>query len=155
MYIHQYGGRYHTLKDDAVTSSPYPCLCALIRKAGRVVTSKYDKYLKPCGLKVTQLSMLAKIAKSPNITVSELAQSLRMDQTTVSRNLQVLEKSGYIHFEDETTDHRIKKIQIVALGVSKMNEAVPLWEKAQMDMERVLGDADIKMMMEILRKLTK
>lgn len=138
-----------------MTTSPYPCLCALIRKAGRVVTRKYDKYLKPCGLKVTQLSMLAKIAKNPNITVSELAESLRMDQTTVSRNLQVLEKSGYIHLEDETTDHRIKKIQIADLGVSKMNEAVPLWEKAQLDMERVLGGDSIKVMMEILRKLTK
>ena len=137
-----------------MTSSPYPCFCALLRKAGRVVTRGYDGCLKPCGLKVTQLSMLAKIAKNPDITGSELAQSLRMDQTTVSRNLRVLEKSGYIHLEGETTDHRVKKIQIADLGVSKMNEAVPLWERAQLDMERVLGDS-AGAMVEILRKLTR
>ncbi len=137
-----------------MTTSSYPCLCALIRKAGRIVTRNYDKYLKPCGLKVTQLSMLAKIAKNPAITVSELAESLRMDQTTVSRNLRVLEKSGFIHLEDEMTDHRVKRIQIAGLGVSKMNEAIPLWEKAQLDMDRVLGRESIETMMKTLEKLS-
>jgi DNA-binding MarR family transcriptional regulator len=142
-------------KDYAVTTSPYPCFCALIRKAGRIVTRNYDKYLKPCGLKATQLSMLSKIAKNPDTAVSALAESLRMDQTTVSRNLQVLEKSGFIHLEDEMTDHRIKRIRITDLGVSKMNEAIPLWEQAQLDMERVLGRESIEEMMKTLKKLTK
>ncbi len=137
-----------------MTTSPYPCLCALIRKAGRIVTRNYDNYLKFCGLKVTQLSMLAKIAKNPAITVSELAESLRMDQTTVSRNLRVLEKSGFIHLEDDMTDQRVKRIQIADLGASKMNQAIPLWEKAQLDMERVLGRESIEEMMKTLNKLT-
>lgn len=98
--------------------------------------------------------MLAKIAKNPAITVSELAESLRMDQTTVSRNLRVLEKSGFIHLEDEMTDHRVKRIQIAGLGVSKMNEAIPLWEKAQLDMDRVLGRESIETMMKTLEKLS-
>jgi DNA-binding MarR family transcriptional regulator len=99
--------------------------------------------------------MLAKIARNPSITVSDLAESLVMDQTTVSRNLRVLEKSGYIHLEDEMTDHRIKRIQISDFGVSKMNEAIPLWEKAQLDMEQVLGRESIEMMMKTFKKLTK
>jgi DNA-binding MarR family transcriptional regulator len=98
--------------------------------------------------------MLAKIAKNPAITVSELAESLRMDQTTVSRNLRVLEKSGFIHLEDDMTDQRVKRIQIADLGASKMNQAIPLWEKAQLDMERVLGRESIEEMMKTLNKLT-
>jgi len=137
-----------------VTTSPYPCLCAMIRKAGRIVTRNYDKHLKPCGLKVTQLSMLSKIAGKPAVTVSELAESLRMDQTTVSRNLRVLEKSGYVQLEEETTDHRIKRIQIADPGVSKMSEAIPLWEKAQREMELILGRESIELMMKTFRKLT-
>jgi len=137
-----------------MTASTYPCLCALIRKAGRIVTRNYDKCLKPSGLKVTQLSMLANIAGNPAITVSELAELLLMDQTTVSRNLRILEKSGYIHLKDETSDHRIKRIHLADPGLSKMKEALPLWENAQLDMERALGRESIGMMMETLKKLT-
>lgn len=97
--------------------------------------------------------MLANIARHPATTVSELAKLLSMDQTTVSRNLRVLEKSGYIRLESERTDHRIKRIQISDLGVSKMNEARPLWEQAQLEMQRVLGRENIDVMIKSVKKL--
>ena len=136
-------------------TSRYPCLCAMIRKAGRIATRNYDKCLKSSGLKSTQYGMLTNIAKNPAITVSELAELMFMDQTTVSRNLRVLQKSGYIHLEDDIADQRVKRIQITDFGVSKMNEAMPLWEKAQLDMERVLGRENIDVMMKTFKKLAK
>ncbi len=136
-------------------NSRHPCLCTLIRKVGRIATRNYDNLLKPCGIKITQFSLLANIARNPATTVSELAELLSMDQTTVSRNIRVLEKSGYIRFEGEMTDHRIKRIQISDLGVSKMNEARPLWEQAQLEMQRVLGRENIEVMMKSVKKLLK
>lgn len=138
-----------------MSNSQYPCFCFLIRKAGRITTRNYDNYLKPCGLKVTQFSMLANIARNPASTVSELAELLSMDQTTVSRNLRLLEKSGYIRIESEMTDHRIKRIQISDLGVSKINEARPLWEQAQLEIQRVLGGENIDVMIKSVKKLLK
>ena len=96
--------------------------------------------------------MMANIARNPGITVSALAELLHMDQTTVSRNLQVLEKSGYMHLEPEVTDHRIKRIRLADLGVSKMDEARPLWEKAQMEMERILGKEALEGLLSSLKK---
>ncbi len=123
----------------AKPATRYPCLCAAARKTGRVLTQKYDRYLKPSGLKVTQFSMLANISRNPGISVSELAKLLLMDQTTVTRNLRVLEKSRYIQFLPEETDQRIKRIQVTEIGKSKMDVARPLWDKAQAEMEQLLG----------------
>lgn len=136
-----------------VESPQYPCLCAVTRKAGRILTRQYDEYLKPSGLKTTQFSMLANIARNPAITVSELAKLLAMDQTTVSRNLRVLEKSGYISMEPEKADRRIRRIEIAEPGVAKMIEARPLWEKAQMETERVLGRESIETLLSIFKKV--
>jgi len=97
--------------------------------------------------------MLAKIAGNPATTVSELAELLFMNQTTVSRNLRVLEKSGYIHLESEISDHRIKRIRISDLGVYKINEATPFWDKAQQEMEGILGRENIEMIMKSFKKL--
>ncbi len=136
-----------------VETSRYPCLCAVTRKAGRILTRHYDNYLKPSGLKTTQFSMLVNIVRNPATTVSELAKLLAMDQTTVTRNLRVLVKSGYIHVEPEVADQRIKRIQIADMGMSKMNEAGPLWEKAQLNMERVLGRASIEGLLSTFKKM--
>ena len=138
---------------NTVEALKYPCLCAVIRKAGRIVTKQYDHYLKPSGIKITQYSMLANITRSPGITVSELANLLLMDQTTVTRNLRVLEKLGYIFLEVDVTDQRIRRIQVSDDGISKMDEARPLWEKAQREIERILGKKSIEGMLDIFKKL--
>jgi MarR family transcriptional regulator, organic hydroperoxide resistance regulator len=137
-----------------VETYQYPCLCAVIRKTGRVLTRKYDDYLKASGVKVTQFSMLANIARNPGITVSGLAKMLFMDQTTVTRNLRVLEKSGYIHIGTEAIDYRIKRILVSDIGTAKLDEARPLWEKAQLDMDRVLGRKSIGRLLKSLSKIT-
>ena len=133
----------------------YPCLCAVIRKTGRILTRKYDCHLKASGLKITQFSMLANIARNPGITVSELAKTLFMDQTTVTRNLRVLEKSGYVHIKAETTDNRIRRILVSDIGKTKMAKARPLWEKAQLEMDRIIGRESIDGLLRNLNKLTK
>ena len=143
------------LEDLKMPDSQYPCLCALIRRAGRIATRNYDSFLKPCGLKVTQLSMLAKIAYNASVNVNELAELLVMDQTTVSRNLRVLEKLGYICLESEKSDHRIKRIRISDLGLSKMNEAIPFWDKAQLEMEKTLGGDNIMMLIRNFKKIAE
>ena len=154
MYIHvSMAADIKKPENHSVETSLYPCLCAVIRKAGRILTREYDHYLKPTGLKITQFSMLANITRNPGITVSELAKLLVMDQTTVTRNLRVLENSGYIHLEPEVTDHRIKRIQISDMGMSKMNEAWPLWEKAQLEVERILGRESIEGLLGSFKKI--
>jgi len=154
MYIHiSMAADTTRIQNNPVETSRYPCLCAVSRKAGRILTRQYDHYLKPSGLKITQFSMLANIARNPCITVSELAKLLVMDQTTVTRNLRILEKSGYIHLEPEATDHRIKRILVADLGRSKMDEARPLWEKAQLETERILGRESIEGLLSSFRRI--
>jgi len=135
-------------------TSPLPCLCAATRRAGRVLTRQYDRHLKPSGLKITQYSMLAHIARHPGISVSELADLLWMDQTTVTRNLRVLERAGLIHLVPESTDHRIKRIQVTESGLSRMEAARPLWEQAQQETERVLGGDGIQGLLDGFGRLS-
>ena len=141
-------------KSHLVETPKYPCMCAVIRKTGRLLTKKYDQYLKPSGLKITQFSMLANIARNPGITVSKLAELLVMDQSTVTRNLRVLEKTGYIHLEADTVDHRIKRIQITDFGMSRMDEARPYWEKAQLEIERIMGRKSIEGLLSSFKEIT-
>ena len=141
-------------KSHLVETPQYPCMCAVIRKTGRLLTKKYDQYLKPSGLKITQFSMLANIARNPGIALSKLAELLVMDQSTVTRNLRVLEKTGYIHIETDTEDHRIKRTRITDFGISRMDEAWPFWEKAQLEIERIIGRESIEGLLSSFKEIT-
>ena len=156
LYVYAYFMKINAAKTKKqfVETQQYPCMCAVIRKTGRLLTKKYDRYLKPSGLKVTQFSMLANISRNPGIAVSKLAELLVMDQSTVTRNLRVLEKIGYIHIETDTVDHRIKRIQITDFGISRMDEAWPYWEKAQLEIERIIGREHIEELLSIFREIT-
>ncbi|MCB2185599.1 MAG: MarR family winged helix-turn-helix transcriptional regulator [Deltaproteobacteria bacterium] len=132
-----------------------PCLCAAVRKAGRRLTRHYDRRLEPSGLKITQFSMLANINRNPGLTVSDLAGLLVMDQTTVTRNLGVLVREGYVRLEPAETDRRVKRVYISGPGAAKLAQARPWWDQAQREVEETLGRQGAEGLLAILGKLAE
>ena len=63
------------------------CTCANLRKATRVITQAFDAALQPTGLKATQFTVLATLARQGDGPLTLLAESLVMDRTTLTRNL--------------------------------------------------------------------
>ena len=67
------------------------CNCSTLRSATRVLTQAYDEVLRPSGLRTTQFSILARLAGVGPVPLSELAELLAMDRTTLARNLRPLD----------------------------------------------------------------
>ena len=72
------------------------CVCFKVRKSARAITKLYEKVLRPSGLRATQFSLLMAARVLGPVTVVKLAQAAVMERTTLTRNLQVLEKRGLI-----------------------------------------------------------
>ena len=131
------------------------CVCANLRKKTRVVTQLYDKVLEPTNLKVTQYSMLANIANHQAVSVSQLGDILLLDQTTITRNVNLLKKNGYVDVTRDTQDGRTKIISLTSTGIEKLNEATPLWMAIQ---EKVIQDIGLEKYIDFydtLRKIQK
>src|SRR2546427_1550179 len=71
-----------------------PCVCNTLRMATRAVTQLYDDVLRPSGLRVTQFSILAAIARMGEANLRQLENTLAIDQTTLTRSLKLLERDG-------------------------------------------------------------
>lgn len=110
-------------------------------KKTRVVTQLYDKLLQPTGLKITQYSMLANIAHYQAVSISRLGDILRLDQTTVTRNIRLLKEQDYVQLTKDTQDARSKNITLTDKGFAKLNEARPIWQAIQ---RRVIDDIGIE-----------
>lgn len=125
----------------ASTVPSFGCTCARLRKLTRRLTRIYDAHLVAQAIKVTQFSLLANAARREH-TLSEFAAELEMDRSTLSRNLAPLAAQGWVDISIGA-DPRSRSISITAAGRRKLKAALPLWRKAQCEVESVLGAAGV------------
>lgn len=135
--------------------NPQSCACGNLRKTTRTITQFYDKMLQPIGLRSTQCLLLLDISFNENISVTNLANILLMDQSTVTRNVELLRKNGYIDIKKEELDSRKKCIAITNKGLKKLDEALPIFKKAQSKIEDGIGKERIEELLKTLKDIEK
>jgi DNA-binding MarR family transcriptional regulator len=115
------------------------CTCGQLRKAARAVTLLYDNAFKSSGLLSTQLGVLHAICKSESIKISDLANELDMDRTTLTRNLSILERQGFIKISTGK-DHRTRIVTATTKGRTAVTKALPLWNEIQRNVRQEMGE---------------
>jgi DNA-binding MarR family transcriptional regulator len=119
-------------------STRLPCYCATLRQATRVISQRYEAALRGTQLTPNQYTLLTVLTEMPRPRVNDLAEALAMDQTTLSRTLQVMQREGLIS-SVAGADKRESRWIITALGRSRMRRALPRWQEAQRSVEKALG----------------
>jgi DNA-binding MarR family transcriptional regulator len=115
------------------------CACYNLRRAARAATRFYDDLLRPSGLRTTQVSLLMSAKLRGPVTLSKLAEMTVTERTTLTRNLTVLEKKGFIRI-DQGSDRRERQVALTGPGEEALFAVIPLWEKAQAHIEKGLGE---------------
>ena len=128
------------------------CACATLRRAARLVTQLYDEELRP-RLPASQFALLSAIAKRPKSTQSALARTLAFDKTTLSRNLALLKKNGWIEYT-ATDDQRERGVRLTAAGADLLVAAKPGWRRAQKRLQSAMTAAQWDAMWRVLRDVT-
>ncbi|PID21049.1 MarR family transcriptional regulator [Sporosarcina sp. P3] len=131
------------------------CASANLRTVSGSLTQLYNHLLKPTGLKITQYYMLGNIYTSPDISISRLGEMMLLDQTTVTRNLNILNEAGYVQIKRAEQDSRTKVVTITKLGYEKLNDATPIWVQVQEQIEGAIGKAEYMDLLEKLGALQK
>src|SRR5271154_1116512 len=82
--------------DKTAEFNPMGCNCLALRQAARQVTQLYERHMAPVGLRATQYSILARLARRGPLSINELAEAMLMDRTTTSRNIRPLQRDKLI-----------------------------------------------------------
>ncbi len=131
------------------------CNCFATRKAARRLTQIYDTKLAPCGIKSTQLMMLAAIERKGELTVNDLAQIMVLDRTTTGKNLKPMEREGYLNSAVSKADRRSRSITLTAKGKAMLIRAYPLWKSAHDEFQRTHGAGFAARYRQMLREVTE
>jgi DNA-binding MarR family transcriptional regulator len=86
---------------------------------------------------VTQFTILATLAQTGPLSISELSAKLGLERTTLSRNLRLIENKGWVSALAHD-DQRVRKMALTPKGRKTAVNALTVWRRAEASAETVL-----------------
>ena len=119
------------------------CIATRLRLAARVITKVYDDALRPFGLTVAQMSLLAVAADRGVIRQAEVCTQLQFDNSTLSRNLELMRENRWLEKVAEA-DARVHTHRLTGAGQALLERVMPAWRAAQRRARELLGESGVK-----------
>ena len=116
------------------------CLLGHWRKASRVLTGLYETEMRSFGLKSSQLSLLVAVAKAGPVRRVDLGKRLHLDPSTLTRNLRVMLKQGWVEEIPDEHDARSAPLKVTDNGRKLLASIAPAWKRAQARAKQLLGN---------------
>ena len=135
----------------AIAAVATQCTCLSLRRLTRKVTQRYDELLAPSGLRCTQFSLLGMLHAPGDLSVSALADRLDVDRTTLTRNLHLLAERRLVSVVDGA-DARSRSVTLTPQGRQAFARALPLWRRAQDEVNAKLGGEGVTRLHDTLRR---
>ncbi|WP_101925072.1 MULTISPECIES: MarR family winged helix-turn-helix transcriptional regulator [Luteimonas] len=129
------------------------CSCQRLRKLSRLMSQRYDQALAPAGLNVNQYAIL-RYAQRQARTVGELAATLGMQRSTLSRDLKHLVTAGWLQLQRDPDDARQRRVALLPAGSAILTDAEPRWRDAQRQVEALLGVDEVGQLHATLDRVT-
>jgi DNA-binding MarR family transcriptional regulator len=115
------------------------CLGYRTRKLARAVTRLYNDRLRPLGLNLTEMNLLAAIAAQGAVQPARLGRAMALEKSTLSRNSSRLVDRGWVEVRDHP-DGRGVLLALTAHGNEMLLRAVPAWTKAQQQAHSLVAE---------------
>lgn len=134
---------------------PFHCVSNNLHQTARAATRIYGEELRKTGIQRSQFSILAYLSHLGSARVSDLADMMFLERTTMTRNLNPLQKSGLIIISQDPDDARARRVMLTESGVVKFREALPCWKRAQKRIVDEFGEGNWQVLEASLRDLRK
>lgn len=115
------------------------CTVLRLQNTARVAAQLYAGYYAEVDLTAAQFGTLAYLYRDGVHSVGTLADAVHTDQTTLTRNLRLLEKRGLISQAVSAADRRRRDIRLTPDGRRLFQKAVLVWQRAQAALTEKIG----------------
>ena len=132
-------------------TQPYKsaCYCTNLRRSANIISDVYDAALKEAGLTIAQYYLLINLSRLESANITHWAERVGLDRSTMVRNIKLLQARDFV----EMIEGHGKVFTLSPKGKQTLELAIPLWQKAQEQIEAVLGKDDTEAIFRISEKL--
>jgi DNA-binding MarR family transcriptional regulator len=138
-----------------MTHNPLPvldCACATVRRTARLVTQLYSREIGH-GVEPTQFMLLSVLQVRPGSGQAPLARALGLDKTTLSRNLLLMKRNGWIE-PAITADQRERGYQLTPSGEKLLAATKPGWKRAQQKLRSATKTSDWQNILSVFNSVS-
>ena len=129
-----------TIADDLAEQVRSACLGMRVARLHRVVARVYEQELQTAGLSLPQMEILTVLITAAGpVRPAALATKLMTERSTVSRNLALMQKRGWVTVAETSPTGRAMSVTITGTGVAAFTSASTAWRSAQTSAARILG----------------
>lgn len=100
------------------------------RLAARRIGQFLERRMAAAGMSLPQFWLMAQIASMPDDRLGALAGRMGLDPSSLSRNLKVLERLGWIEIAMVDQDQRRRMVWLTEAGAHALEAALPIWRAA-------------------------
>ena len=130
------------------------CLCLHVQRTARALARRFDDALRPIGLTNGQFSLMMSLNRPDPPAMAAVASLLAMDQTTLTAALKPLRRRRLVKVTANPRDRRSRLLTLTPTGRGLLVRAVPVWERAHLEIEALLDDGDSERLRKNLRALS-
>lgn len=128
------------------------CLLLNTVMAARALTRRYDERLRPYGVSVIQFSVMMIVDGATGRTVTDMANRIAMDRTTLLRNLELLVRRDLVKASPAPKGNG-RVFELTQTGKTLLAQLIPEWHKAQDEMQTNLTGHDKESLLTALQIL--
>lgn len=130
------------------------CVARRLRQVNRTITRLYDEALRPYGLTVNQLNILAVILSKRQIQPGQLGHALGMEKSTVSRTIDRMARKNWLQISSGK-DSRTQLLSVTLKGRQLLLAVTPVWDTLQQGILGSDSDNNILQMLALKEKPTQ
>lgn len=123
------------------------------RQAARRITQFLEARMSDSGLSLAQFGLMSQIAAASDDSFAALAERSGLDQSTLSRNLQLLEREGLVEIAMVEGDLRRRAVWLTEQGAQHLEAAVPFWREAHTALAETVDPAGARRLASQAKKL--
>lgn len=130
------------------------CLVLNTIAAARSLLRRQDTKLKPFGVTVQQFALLAAIRLHPGEPVATLAQRVLLDRTSLTRNLDLLERKGLVQRVSNAAGN-VRLCELTEQGDAVLDRILPEWRQSKAALTEGLSEQDAETYLRVARHLAQ
>lgn len=125
---------------------------AYFARAERAHQRNANELLRPFGLKHTEWRMLALAGELGEVSVTDLAEQVVIERTTIGKAVARLVEKGWLTKASCALDGRSVRVQLTAQGKRLVHDTTPLIVALMQRYQHALDDADYDAFFHALRR---
>ncbi len=131
------------------------CAVSNARLAARRLTQFLTDHMKASDLGVAQFALMAQIAAASDDSLGALARAAGLDPSTLSRNLQVLEREGLVEMAADENDSRRRAVWLTEEGARRLESALVEWRKAHAELAAFIDVGAVRRIAKATERLAE